>query len=145
MRVEGTYRARLPSFVELRALAEAFGQSVRADPEATIRVVLVLEELFTNTVAHGYPAGSEGPVWVSLGLARDAIEIVYEDACPPFDPIGGAPPAPRSAAEQTLGGVGLALVRGLSASARYARVGDRNRVVLTVATRAAASPPAAAP
>jgi serine/threonine-protein kinase RsbW len=144
MRVEGTYRARLPSFAEVRALAEAFGESARAEPEATIRVVLVLEELFTNTVAHGYPAGSEGPVWISLGLAGNAIEITYEDAGPPFDPIGGAPVAPRPHEEPTLGGIGLALVRGLSASARYARVGDRNRVILTVRTGAAAAPPAPA-
>jgi serine/threonine-protein kinase RsbW len=141
MRVQGTYRARLPSFGEVRALAEAFGESVRAEPEATIRLVLVLEELFTNTVAHGYPAGSDGPIWISLGLADTAIEITYEDAGPPFDPIGGAPAVPRLDEEQTLGGVGLALVRGLSASARYARIGDRNRVILTVATGAAASPP----
>ena len=46
--------------------------------------------------------------------------------------------------EQTLGGVGLALVRGLSASACYARDGDRNRVILTVATGTTASPPATA-
>ena len=144
VRVEGTYRARLPSFAEVRALAEAFGESVSADPEATIRVVLVLEELFTNTVAHGYPAGSEGPVWVSLGLAGSAIEITYEDAGPPFDPIGGAAAVSRPDEEQTLGGVGLALVRGLCASARYARDGDRNRVILTVATGTAASPPATA-
>jgi anti-sigma regulatory factor (Ser/Thr protein kinase) len=142
MRVQGSYPARLPSFAEVRAWAEAFGASVRADPEATIRVVLVLEELFTNTVAHGYPAGSEGPVWISLGLTGDAIEITYEDACPPFDPIGGAPAVPRPDEDQTLGGVGLALVRGLSASARYARVGDRNRVILTVATGSPESPPA---
>ena len=125
----------------MRALAEAFGESVSAEPEATIRVVLVLEELFTNTVAHGYPAGSEGSVWVSLDLAGNAIEITYEDAGPPFDPIGGAPAVPRPDEEQTLAGVGLALVRGLSASARYARDGDRNRVILTVTTGTAARPP----
>ena len=143
MRVEGAYWARLPSFAEVRAMAEGFGQAGGVGPEATIRVVLVLEELFTNTVMHGYPAGSEGSVWVSLALAGDAIEITYEDACPPFDPIGGAPAIPRLDEERP-GGVGLALVRGLSASARYVRVGERNRVVLTV-TIGASSPPAAAP
>ena len=106
-----------------------------------MRVVLVLEELFTNTVTHGYPTGGEGPVWVSLDLAGDAIEITYEDAAPAFDPIGGAPAVPRPDEEQTPGGVGLALVRGLSASARYARDGDRNRVILTVATGTRHRPP----
>ena len=79
MRAEGTYDARLPSFAEVRALAEAFGQTAGAGHEATIRVVLVLEELFTNTVAHGYPPGGEGRVWVTLALTGNAIEITYED------------------------------------------------------------------
>ena len=140
MRVEGAYRARLSSFAEVRGLAEGFGQAGGVGPEATIRVVLVLEELFTNTVAHGYPAGSDGPVWVSLALMGDVVEITYVDAGPPFDPIGGAPAVPRPDETESLGGVGLALVRGMSASARYARVGERNRVTLTVTTRAAAPP-----
>jgi anti-sigma regulatory factor (Ser/Thr protein kinase) len=142
MRAEGTYEARLLSFAEVRALAEAFGQTAGAGHEATIRVVLVLEELFTNTVAHGYPPGGEGRVWVALALTGNAIEITYEDAAPPFDPFGAPAGAARSVAERPVGGVGLALVRGLSATRRYARVGDRNRVVLTVALGAsAASPP----
>jgi serine/threonine-protein kinase RsbW len=144
MRAEGTYRARLPTFAEVRALAEAFGQTAGAGHEATIRVVLVLEELFTNTVAHGYAPGGEGPVWVALALAGSAIEITYEDAGPPFDPFGGAPAA-CALEERGVGGVGLALVRGLSASRRYARIGDRNRVILTVALDAAAAPPPTAP
>ena len=98
MQAEGTFRARLPSFAEVRALAEAFGQAVGADHDATLRVVLVLEELFTNTVAHGYPAGSEGPVWVALAMKGDAIEITYEDACPALIPSPARPPpsAPSS-------------------------------------------------
>jgi serine/threonine-protein kinase RsbW len=140
MRVEGTYRARLPSFAEVRARAVSFGQAGGVGPETTIRVVLVLEELFTNTVSHGYPAGIDGPVWISLALRGDVVEITYEDACPPFDPIGGAPAIPRPNETGSVGGVGLALVRGLSASARYARLGERNRVTLTVAISASAPP-----
>jgi anti-sigma regulatory factor (Ser/Thr protein kinase) len=41
-----------------------------------LRVVLVLEELFTNTVTHGYP-DREGPVWVTLASQVAAIEITY--------------------------------------------------------------------
>jgi hypothetical protein len=36
--------------------------------------------------------------------------------------------------------VGLALVRGLTTSARYARIGDRNRITLDVPTGAPSSP-----
>ena len=146
MRAEGTFRGRLPSFAEVRALAEAFWAALGGDHSATQRVVLVLEELFTNTVTHGYPAGSEGPVWVTLASRGRAIEVTYEDAAPAFNPLTAAPAPPTAAEGRGPGGLGLALVRDLSASASYARVGDRNRVTLTVATGRPPPPsPAAAP
>jgi Histidine kinase-like ATPase domain len=215
---EGTFRGRLGSFGEVRALAEAFGAAMGADRGAVLRLVLVLEELFTNTVTHGYPAGSEGPIWIAFAQRADLIEVTYEDAGPPFDPLAEAaprpedPPArsgdprarredpwvspddprarpedsrvrphdprarpedprappqdPRAARPQDprvppqdpctrpqdprvdegepLGGIGLAIVRGLSTSARYARVGDRNRITLTVPAASAPSPDAGA-
>jgi serine/threonine-protein kinase RsbW len=149
VRVEGAFRGRLSSFPEVRALAEAFGAAVGAAHDATHRVVLVLEELFTNTVTHGYPAGSEGPVWVTLASRVGAIEVTYEDAAPAFDPFADAPSPPGHLLDlggRPPGGLGVALVRGLSASAGYARVGDRNRVTLTVSTGdPSPSQPAAAP
>jgi serine/threonine-protein kinase RsbW len=141
VRAEGTFRGRIPSFAEVRALTEAFGAALGADDSATARVVLVLEELFTNTVTHGYPGGSEGPVWVALASRGEAIEVTYEDAAPAFNPLTDAPaPLGQPLADEArpAGGLGLALVRGLSVSIDYARVGDRNRVTLTVST---ASPP----
>lgn len=137
MRAEGTFRGRLPSFTEVRALVEAFGAAAGADHSATLRVVLVLEELFTNTVTHGYATGSEGPVWITLVHRAGAIEVIYEDAAPAFNPLADAPMPtvkPLAPEEQPPGGLGLALVRGLSASIGYARVGGRNRVSLTMST-----------
>jgi serine/threonine-protein kinase RsbW len=133
VRAAGAFRGQLPSFAEVRALAEAFGTAVGVDHGTTMRVVLVLEELFTNTVTHGY-SGGEGPVWVTLAAGVSVIEITYEDAGPAFDPLTGGPAPPLAAPGEVPGGLGLALVRGLSASAAYARVGDRNRVTLTVST-----------
>jgi serine/threonine-protein kinase RsbW len=133
VRAEGAFRGWLSSFAEVRALAESFGTAAGADRDTTLRVVLVLEELFTNTVTHGYPGGAEGPVWVTLASQGSAIAVTYEDAAPAFDPVGHASAPSLAAEEQAPGGMGLALVRGLCASASYARVGDRNRVTLTVA------------
>ena len=144
VRAEGTFRGRLPSFADVRALAEAFGTAAGADHGTTLRVVLLLEELFTNTVTHGYADAGEGLVWVTLAAGGGVIEITYEDAGPAFDPLTGAPAALARTARGRTGGLGLALVRGLSTSAAYARVGDRNRITLTVSTGSApAAPPGA--
>jgi anti-sigma regulatory factor (Ser/Thr protein kinase) len=133
VRAEGTFRGQLPAFAEVRAWAEAFGAAAGADRGAVLRLVLVLEELFTNTVVHGYGTG-EGPVWVALASGDAGIEVTYEDAGPAFNPMADVPPPadPRSLDMVPLGGLGLALVRGLTTSARYARVDDRNRLTLTM-------------
>ena len=133
MQAEATFQGRLPAFTEVRAWAEAFGAAVGTDRGAVLRLVLVLEELFTNTAAHGY-GGAGGPIWVTLASRAGSIEVTYEDAAPEFDPFTPAPVAParRTPEEAPPGGLGLALVRGLSVSARYARVDDRNRITLTL-------------
>ena len=133
VQTERTFRGCLPGFAEVRAFAESFGMAAGTDRETMLRVVLVLEELFTNTVTHGYPGEAEGPVWVALSSQHGAIAVTYEDAAPAFDPIGHAAEPATGPEERAAGGLGLALVRGLCASASYARIGDRNRVTLTVA------------
>ena len=134
VRAEGAFRGSLPGFAEVRALAESFAAAAGADRETTLRVILVLEELFTNTVTHGYPTSVEGPVWVTLSSQPGSIAITYEDAAPAFDPLGHAPAPSAEAEERRPGGLGLALVRGLCASTSYVRIGDRNRVILAVAS-----------
>src|SRR5262245_36652408 len=127
MRAEGRFPGRLASFAEVRGLAERFAAMAGADPDTTGRLVLVLEELFTNTVAHGYSPGAEGPIWVTLAAESGLIEITYEDAARAFDPLTEAPVRPELAPgvdASAVGGLGLILVRALSASARYARIGD---------------------
>jgi serine/threonine-protein kinase RsbW len=137
MRADGMFRGRLPSFGEVRALAEQFGTAGGVERTAMLRVILVLEELFTNTVTHGYPPGAEGPVWVTLVAGATGVELTYEDAGAAFDPLTEAPasPDPTGAGPgQAAGGLGIGLVLGLSEGVRYARVGDRNRITLTVPT-----------
>jgi hypothetical protein len=47
-----------------------------------------------HTVTHGYPAGSEGPVWIAFAQRADLMEVTYEDAGPPFDPLAEAAARP---------------------------------------------------
>jgi len=140
VRAEGAFRGCLQGFADVRALAESFSAAAGADHDTTLRVVLVLEELFTNTVTHGYP-DCEGPVWVTLASQVAAIEITYEDTGAAFDPLTHPPTPPVAPEEQAPGGLGLALVRGLTVSASYARIGDRNRVTLTVSTAGRSTSP----
>jgi serine/threonine-protein kinase RsbW len=150
VRVESTFRGHVPAFAEVRAWTEAFGAAVGADRTAALRLVLVLEELFTNTVAHGYAGGTEGPIWIALASRPGGIEVTYEDAGPAFDPFAPLTPTADVRAEhpaleeRPAGGLGLALVRGLCVAPSYARVGARNRITFTVPRNDLPAAPAAA-
>ena len=57
------------------------------DDNARWHLVLVVEELFTNTVTHGYRGGADAPVEISLACDRGGVTLLYEDAAPPFNPL----------------------------------------------------------
>jgi serine/threonine-protein kinase RsbW len=131
--------ARIP---EVRAFAEGFAAQAGLGPDLLRRLVLVLEELFTNTAGHGYRTGGGGPVWIALEGGPGALRVVYEDAAPPFDPFAQpAPAGPAPSADGPPGGFGLALVRGLTAARCYERLGGRNRIVLDLAESSRREPP----
>lgn len=82
------------------------------------RLQLVLEELFTNSITHGH--GSEGDARIAVVLIRSGhgITLRYTDHALPFD-LTRHPGEPES--ENTIGGLGIALIRGLSQAIRYQR------------------------
>lgn len=130
---------RVSAFVERRC------RQLGASREAALRLILVAEELFINTVMHGY-AGGGGGRQVSLTV-RDAgheIELVAEDDAAPFDPFQRVPPPAARAGprEAPAGGLGRVLIAGVAARHAYERRGRRNRV--TVAVRKSRARPARA-
>jgi anti-sigma regulatory factor (Ser/Thr protein kinase) len=122
--------ARMEAFAGLAALADAASRDAGFGQDDALRVRLVLEELFTNTVHHGHGGGGEQPVEVALDVTAGHIRLTYEDSAPAFDP--NVPPARDPAAERPVGRLGLVLVRSLARELSYERVGDRNRLVLTL-------------
>jgi serine/threonine-protein kinase RsbW len=98
------------------------------------RVEVVLEELVSNLVRHGKDVNL---VTVAAGYRGGVVDLVVEDDGDAFDPFAVAEPEPPSSlADAPLGGLGIPLVRRLSASARYDRVGvgadARNRVSVRI-------------
>lgn len=87
------------------------------------RLQLVVEELFTNTIAHGY--GGECTALIQIGLSRtgDSLTLRYIDQAIPFDP---GKIAPETASTAAVGGLGLGLIQGMSKSIRYQRLGPHN-------------------
>lgn len=82
-------------------------------PRATMgSVVLILDELFANIVAHGYRNDPDGEVVVKARVADGAIHVTLTDQAPAFDPLHAPEPdTTLSIEERRLGGLGLLFVR----------------------------------
>lgn len=110
----------------LAALDEACRQLAIGEAEG-LRLQLLAEELFINTVDHGRPDAESSCVSLRLIRQQDDIVLHYEDRGMPFDPSSCALPA---AMPELPGGMGIRLIRGLTREVRYRREGDRNVVEL---------------
>ena len=127
------FRARLAELRAIRAFLERFCDSFGVNMDNCLRLNLVLEELFTNTVRHGYGGDCDAPVWVSLAREPGRVSLVYEDTAPPFNPYRKLPSVVPDSTEEIrkLGGLGVLLTRKLAATRDYAYVYGRNRIRLT--------------
>lgn len=106
----------------MRKLTEV-AQQLGFPADVSLRLQLIVEELFTNTVAHGFRQDCEAPVTLSLAAGPSGPLLRYIDSAPAYDPTQA--PA-QVASGETSGGLGLTLIRGMSHAYRYRRLGDRN-------------------
>lgn len=118
----------------MRAFIEAVCREAAVARNDTLRIALVAEELFTNSVKHGYGGDSAKRVWLTLQPEPGACRLIYEDAAPPYDPFSqaGAPDLGAPVEARSVGGLGVLLVARFSRSHEYRRAGDRNRVSLVL-------------
>ena len=65
--------------------------------DLALRLLVVVEELFTNSVKYGYGAECDRPVRLALAPAGAGVELAYEDEAPPFDPTAWRGALPESA------------------------------------------------
>ena len=130
--------ARIAMLPETAAFAQQFCDRHGIAHPGAMRLMLILEELFTNTVKHGYGVDSEAPIRVTL-TARGGgrVALLYEDAAREHDPLAGPAGVPRALMaavdSRSIGGLGLHLVSRFAEHARYTRDGGWNRLQLSVA------------
>jgi serine/threonine-protein kinase RsbW len=116
----------------LNGFLNAFWTSNQLPKDALFDFNLVLEEIFTNVVFHGYQDEDEHAVYVGLTLEDGTVSLTVEDEGTPFNPLE-APDVDvnRPIGERRIGGLGIHLVRKLMDRLEYAREGNRNRLVMT--------------
>jgi anti-sigma regulatory factor (Ser/Thr protein kinase) len=143
-----TLRAEQAEFARLQAFADEFADQCGLPDDERSRLLIILDELFTNVVTHGHgPHSAGGTIAVALGWRTGRLGISFVDDGPPFDPLAFRGPDLEGAAdERGIGGLGIQIVRSLVHQARYRRQGDRNHLHLVrrVGSSSAGSPSGAA-
>src|SRR5262245_58246763 len=125
-----TFHARLDEGPTLAAFVETAVAGMGA--RLSMRLRLVVEELFVNTVTHGHGGDSDAPVDISILLAGDRVVLTYVDEGPPFDPFAEVhgPATEGGLADRREGGLGVFLVTKFATRYEYARTGEANRVTV---------------
>ena len=130
--------ARTEPCAHVRQWLEKFCVETSISAHNTWQLTLILEELFTNSVKHGYPGTadnpSQWPVWVELAPSAEGIHVCYEDAAFEFNPLNNiqAPDYSGPAQSWHVGGLGLPMVTRIATNIRYERTASRNRLSLTL-------------
>ena len=129
------FRANEDELGELLAQIAAHAKRLGLKPALTLKLELILEELFLNTVRYGTRGIVDSYVYLSLHASSETVRLIYEDYGLAYDPFAATD---RSVLEETqatrrVGGLGVVLVEGLAQALRYARVGDCNRIELSFA------------
>jgi anti-sigma regulatory factor (Ser/Thr protein kinase) len=130
-RVEVTLPNRLTSLPQVSRALDDLAARHGLAPAAVADMHVALDEVLTNVITHGYPAGAIGQIRVRLALGGGVLEAEIEDDGAPFNPLGAPPPVlgtPLS--ERPIGGLGIHFVKRLMTEVAYVFVDNRNRLVL---------------
>jgi anti-sigma regulatory factor (Ser/Thr protein kinase) len=102
--------------------------------DACLRLTLLVEELFTNTVTHGHGQDSEAPVRLVFDVVPGRVGLLYEDTGRPHNPFAAVAPPDGTAEieERPVGGLGLVLIAALASEIQYRRADGKNLISLTI-------------
>ena len=125
-------RGERGELTRLQAFADEFADGCGLPDDERSRLLLILDELFTNAVTHGHgPHSAGGNITVALRWRTGRLGIRFVDDGPPFDPLTfGAPDLDAAGEERPIGGLGIHIVRSLVDHACYRRKDGRNHLQL---------------
>lgn len=120
-------RNNIAEFDRLNAEVAAFAEAHQIHPEAVFVLELVLEEMLSNTIKYGYDDAAVHELDVTIAIKPPHLLICFEDDGREFDPRNAPePPKDVPLQQMKIGGLGIHLVRKMSARLDYRRENGRN-------------------
>lgn len=128
--------ARLSSLPSMATFIFETGERAGVSMDLCRKLILLVEELFTNTVEHGHRKESDEPVRVGLETEPDWIALTYEDTAPPHNPFVQVqhPDDTTDVDDRPVGGLGVLLVTTIARDVAYRRADGKNQIRLVVGT-----------
>ena len=111
----------LPGFAELSG-------------DSRYALCLALEELISNIIKYGYDDRAGHEIGVALDFHKGAVRVCLTDDGRAFNPLTEAGPVEIAAdvRGQSIGGLGVSLVRALVENLKYRREENRNILEFTI-------------
>jgi serine/threonine-protein kinase RsbW len=124
------FPARRDAFLRVRSFIEETCAHAAVRRSDCLRLTLLIEELFTNTVIHGHGGDSDAPVRLALTLTAPAIGVEYEDTARPYNPFLSvyAPGDAEDVEQRPVGGLGITLITAMAEDVGYVSRDGRNQI-----------------
>ncbi len=115
-----TLASRLDAFDGLVKALSAWAKSAGVEDPTLRDVILILDELFSNIVIHGYRYDPNGEIRVEAAVEDRQVHVTLTDHAPLFNPLLVPEPDTTLPLEaRPIGGLGLLFVRRTADELRY--------------------------
>lgn len=122
---------RLTDLDKIKKAVSKMSTSLSCIKQKSQEINLILEELFTNVVCHGFNDDDEHDIDLFLSCDEKALLIRMEDDGKPFDITAAPAPDTKCAIEKRfIGGLGIHFVKYFADECKYFRKKDKNIIVL---------------
>ena len=126
--------SKLSELDRLSAFARDVGREDGLSKDQIFALQICLEEAVTNIIRHGGSENKGKHIWVTISPAPLLVACL-EDEGSPFDPTKVPLPQRAGSLEDAqVGGLGVHLMRKITAGMRYERIAGRNRLTLEFAS-----------
>ena len=130
--------ARLSALPAMASFIAETSARAGVPPDLGMKLTLLVEELFTNTVVHGHGGDRDEPVRVGLETEPGWVALTYEDTAPPHNPFEAIqrPDDTTDVDDRPVGGLGILLVATIARDVEYRHAEGKNHIRLVVNTPA---------
>ena len=133
---ECIFQARSAQLALATGFVAEFCERQGVAPGDALRLTLIVEELFANTLMHGHRGDNDSPVHVELAADPMRLALRFADRAPPFDPLQYLANLPlhrdQAIEEREPGGLGLPLVAQMCERFDYIHIDGFNRLSLVL-------------